>query len=726
MARRSFIIPIVSAVTTIQPLPYSPVPPFPGLFPPAGTSSLGFPSPFEPYSPFGLPPLPGFLGGVGGGPFGNINPLGNVNVGGGAAQNIAGGLLGGINQDQTTGGVIASMGGGAMGIAKINNVVVPPTTAVGVPFTLQIFFTNNSSMPMQFAAVLNVQGLGVDMVQTPNIAVQPGQAGTIAQNMQIPAQTAGNASSYPGSVQIVHHDVNGMQILDDQTTFTIPAPMAVATTMVDATGAVVDTTKMPTNTMSMASMPMMAMTGPPSTVTPDTMMAAITGATPTLPSTPGVGIVPMNSMTAMHADWNPNDPMHMRWDRGRHLGQIKHLQARIMALQAQLKTAPMAQQMQIQMTLTNLQDRLNKLQMLSMMKPVTTTTMQTDELGQTTTTTTTTSKNPPNMMNPLQNNDMDFGFRDQWGQLNRMGQLPINSAMNQVPGTTTPPMMPVIPMGPATPPFGFQNLPGGFQGAPIQQQIQQALMNIPNIQQGAPGGVGMPGAAGGVGGPGGFQMNTNWTPYNHQSFWQMPMQMQRTASFQFQPWMSPNTGQPGMLAVPMMQWGPQGFMVPGAMLATDLDNTPSYMDGEGSTPFNDELDIMLLGRNRDREQMYDVPMPRLVNENECILCGDNNDWAVIIAENDGGSGLDIPTDIMGYNFCPGEAVRVTWHVVLYGNYGVEGQIFRGHDTAHADHSGRFLYHLRLPDIPDAISGDGIVSAHGTTSKKHANTTLSAT
>jgi hypothetical protein len=552
-------------------------------------------------------------------------PFGDVNVGGGMAQNVAGGLLGGIGM--TT----ASMGQGMSGMAMINNVVVPPMTAVGIPFTLMVFFTNTSMQSLQFAGVINIQGLGIDMVTTSAIQVAPGQTGQVAQNLSVPSTLAGNALNYPGSVQIIHSNANGGQVLDDQTTFTIPAPTSVTMTVVGTTGVTV--------------VPNMPISGSPSTVTPATMGDAVTGGTPTLPSVPGVGIVPMGSMTAKHPDWNPNDPKHMRHGH---------------------KTwNPMAMQWQDGML-------VNGMWVPNMPKHTKSTTMMTDELGQTTTTTTEEMTTPGmmgTMTNPLMKNNMDLGARQMLGQPNRMGQMPINSAQNQVPAMPVPPN---APMGPG--PMMWNNMPWN------------------NNQQFMMGGV--------------------------------PWQMQRTGSFQFMPWMNPQTGMPGTFAMPMMQPAPMGFMAPGAMLAKDVENMPSIMDGEESTPFNDELDVMLLGRNRDRERDYDVPMPMLSGINDCVACGDNDSWAVIdIDDPDTGSGDDVPTTIRGYNFCPGERVKMSWHIVLYGMYDVEGQVFRGSDSVMCDHSGRFLYHPRFNELNDSISGSGLIAAHGTTSRKHANCTI---
>jgi len=166
-------------------------------------------------------------GGSGGGIIGLPN-LGSSGVGTGLPGGLSGLVPGLLTPPTATG---AGPLGGITGLtqAKIVNVVSPPFTAIGTSFPIEVDFVNNGPVPGQFRLILTFAQLGIDQVGTPPQVVQPGQIGSIRQQMQFPVIHP-PPGPYVGSAQLVHTDSTGAAIVDDAADITLPPPSGAALT----------------------------------------------------------------------------------------------------------------------------------------------------------------------------------------------------------------------------------------------------------------------------------------------------------------------------------------------------------------------------------------------------------------------------------------------------------------------------------------------------------------
>lgn len=288
MARRE--IPIF--VGTITPM-------IPGIglpgSPPGQISQPLNPSFYQQYGQFGQ--YPGQIGygqynpfyGFTQVPFNNLaDPSATMNP---YMTNYLGTLQGGLTSPT------ASTGLGGSGMAQITNISFPPATAVGTSFPLQVSFVNNSPQAAQFSLVITAEQLGVDQVKTPPIPVQPGQPGLITQPMQMPTLLPPpGAVNYVISVQLIHTDVNGSQIVDDSRSVNIPAPTAAITQPGQAVNPSTGQISSPTGTLPASPVPQGAI---PTSTTPlaTPIIGLNTNRTPVL--APAVA-APISSSTQTH------------------------------------------------------------------------------------------------------------------------------------------------------------------------------------------------------------------------------------------------------------------------------------------------------------------------------------------------------------------------------------------------------------------------------------------
>jgi hypothetical protein len=185
------------------------------------------------------------------------------------------------------------------------------------------------------------------------------------------------------------------------------------------------------------------------------------------------------------------------------------------------------------------------------------------------------------------------------------------------------------------------------------------------------------------------------------------------------------TTQPSF-TVPMIKFPQYTSPSFGSRLARSYDASLNYNTignglQEGETYRDHDRNLL---KERDTERGIGQPpfgMPGGgigMRDNNIGNCMDNDANAILITDV-ADSGDMMPAQ--GFNFCPGEPVMIRCHLVLHGHPEFEGEVVYQEHMTRSDHTGRFRMDLQMPTLPPGLIADGVLSAHGDMSHKHANT-----